>query len=235
VKDDVQKVAGQVAAEAHKRVKPETSVVFISDGDHRMRKPMLKALKASACPNLAPDKVPFIVDLIHALERLWSAAHALFGESHPEVEPWVTKQLGKLLQGRASTVAQTMRRQATYRKLTGNRRKKLDKAANYLLKYKNNMRYDVYLAKGYPIASGVIEGACKHVVKDRCERSDARWGLEGADALLKLRSIRLSGDWDAFWRFYRERDQNMRWEGLSWKNATSQPDLRLVQGGISSS
>jgi hypothetical protein len=66
------------------------------------------------------------------------------------------------------------------------------------------MKYDEYLAKGYPIGTGVVEAACGHLVKDRMEISGARWGIEGAEAILRLRSIVKSGDWDAYWNFYVE-------------------------------
>ena len=237
VRDEVQHVADEVVAETRKRLNGQSEVVFISDGDHRMREPMKKALATSADSGTPLPKVTFIIDLIHALERLWTAAHALFGEGKPEVEPWVSKQFERLLSGKASQVAQSMRREATRRKLRANRRKKLDQAAGYLRKYKNDMRYDQYLAKGYPIASGVIEGACKYLVKDRCECTGARWSVEGADALLKLRSIRLSGDWDDFWNYYVQQDQAKRWSQFIWKpiQKSSQPKLRLIHGGESSS
>lgn len=232
VKDEVRVVADQVVAEAERRLGEQSHVVFISDGDHRMRQPMLAALRDSTSSDLDPSKVTFIVDIVHALERLWSAAFGLFGEGSDEVEPWVDKQMIALLQGKAVQVAATMRRTATRLRLSGHRRKKVDRAAAYLRKYKHDMRYDEYLRLGFPIASGVVEGACKHVVKDRCERSGARWSLLGADALLKLRSVWLSGDWDAFWRFHVDQDQARRWSDVVLPTlAPSTPSLRLIKGG----
>ena len=77
-----------------------------------------------------------------------------------------------------------------------------DDCANYLLKYGPYLRYDQYLAAGLPIASGVIEGACRHLVKDRMDLTGARWGLKGAEAVLKLRSLRASSDFDEYWQFH---------------------------------
>lgn len=233
VRDEVQHVADEVVAETGKRINAQSDVVFIGDGDQRLRKPMKKALAMIADSGTSLPKVTFIIDIMHALERLWTAAHALFGEGKPEVEPWVSKQFERLLSGKPSGVAQIMRRQATKRKLRSNRRKKLDRAAKYLIKYKDDMRYDQYLAKGYPIASGVIEGGCKYLVKDRCERTGARWSVDGADALLKLRSIRLSGDWDAFWNYYCQQDQINRWNQFSWQpiDKSPQTNLTLIHGG----
>jgi hypothetical protein len=63
------------------------------------------------------------------------------------------------------------------------------------------MRYDEYLAAGYPIATGVIEGACRHIVKDRMERTGMRWKIPGAQAMLELRTIHINGDWETFQQF----------------------------------
>ena len=105
-----------------------------------------------------------------------------------------------------SHVAAGLRRSATRRGLEGSRRQAADKAANYLLKYKHMMRYDKYIAAGYPIATGVIEGACRHLIGDRMDLTGARWGLQGAEAVLKLRALRSSGDFDAYWRFHQKRE-----------------------------
>jgi hypothetical protein len=69
------------------------------------------------------------------------------------------------------------------------------------------MRYDTYLANGWPIASGSVEGACKNLIRDRFERSGMRWTPETAEALLQLRAAHLSGDLDAYWEFHVNRDQ----------------------------
>ena len=78
----------------------------------------------------------------------------------------------------------------------------IDDCADYLLKYRRYLRYDQYLAAGMPIATGVIEGACRHLIKDRMDITGACWGLEGAEAVLKLRSLRSSGDLDVYWTFH---------------------------------
>ncbi|MEE9393214.1 MAG: ISKra4 family transposase, partial [Planctomycetota bacterium] len=86
--------------------------------------------------------------------------------------------------------------------LKGTSRKAVDKCASYLLKYRSMIRYDECLKEGYPIASGVIEGACRHLIKDRLDITGARWSLDGAEAILRLRSLRASGDFDEYWRFH---------------------------------
>ena len=70
-----------------------------------------------------------------------------------------------------------------------------------MLGYRDALRDDL------PIATGVIEGACRFVVKDRMDRTGARWSLTGAEAVLRLRAIRASKDFDAYWAFHLEQDK----------------------------
>jgi hypothetical protein len=144
----------------------------------------------------------FVLDVVHVLEYLWSAAWCLFSKGDPAAEAWVTERLRRLLEGGVSSVAAGIRRSATKRDLAPDVRHAMDKCADYLLKYKAMLRYDEYLAAGMPIATGVIEGACRHLIKDRMDITGARWSLEGAEAVLRLRSLRSSGDFDAYWDFH---------------------------------
>jgi hypothetical protein len=156
-----------------------------------------------------------ILDVIHVLEYLWKAAWALYPEGSAEGEAWVTERLRRILQGQASGVAAGMRRSATRRGLSASKREPLDRCARYLLNHRAFLRYDRYLAKGFPIATGVVEGACRHLVKDRMDLTGARWRLPRAEAVLRLRSLRSSGDFDAYWRFHldqeRQRNHTLRY------------------------
>ena len=107
-----------------------------------------------------------------------------------------------ILQGKASTVAAAIRRKATCLGLEEDERANADRAADYLLNKAPYLDYPNALAKGWPIATGVIEGACRHLVKDRMDITGARWGLDGAEAVLKLRAMRANGDFDPYWRFH---------------------------------
>lgn len=147
-----------------------------------------------------------LLDIIHVAERLWKAAWCLFPKGEPAAEAWVSQRLLRLLEGKVSAVAAGMRRSATLRGLSKAQRKGIDECANYLLKYKRLLRYDLALARGYPIATGVIEGACRHLIKDRMDRTGARWGLEGGEAILRLRSVAKSGDMNEYWNFHRRRE-----------------------------
>ena len=150
--------------------------------------------------------ITLILDIIHAIEYVWKAAWALHAKSDPAAERWVLDKLRCLLDGKVSTVAAGIRRSATKRGLKGTKRKAVDKCADYLLNHKGMMRYNVYLAAGMPIGTGVIEGACRHLINDRMDVTGARWGLDGAEAVLKARALRICGDVDAYWDFHRSRE-----------------------------
>jgi hypothetical protein len=75
----------------------------------------------------------------------------------------------------------------------------LQKVITYLENHKHMMKYNEYLALGLPIATGVIEGACGSLVKDRVERSGMKWTHKGAQAVLNLRALKRNGDWDSYW------------------------------------
>lgn len=149
-------------------------------------------------------EITLVLDFIHVTEYLWSAAWEFHREGDPSAEEWVNKYLVNLLEGGASKVAAALRRTATMRKLE--RRTNIDKAATYFLNKKALMRYDEYLRDGLPIATGVIEGACRYLVKDRMDITGARWGLNGAEAILRLRSLWASGDLDGYWSFHEDRE-----------------------------
>lgn len=147
-----------------------------------------------------------ILDLIHVIEYLWKAAWALYAEGDAQAESWVSERLLEILRGRSSLVAAGMRRSATLRQLKAKTRQPLDQCADYLLKYRDYLRYDQYLEAGLPIATGVIEGACRYLVKDRLELTGARWRLRGAEAVLRLRSLRASGDFDDYWDYHLQQE-----------------------------
>jgi hypothetical protein len=143
-----------------------------------------------------------ILDLIHVIHYLWMAANALCGNDATRTETWVRIFLERLLTTRACYVAATIRCQATRMNLSDEDRTPVDKCCDYLLKYQDYLRYAQYLAEGFPIATGVIEGACRHLVQDRMGITGARWDVLGAEAVLRLRAIRCSGDWDEYWAFH---------------------------------
>jgi len=179
--------------------------------------------------------VTIVLDFIHVLQYLWKASTAFHAEAAPERENWVLERLGEVLRGKAIHVAAGMRRSATLRKLGKKKRAPVDKCADYLLTYKKYLRYDEYLRDGLPIASGVIEGACRHLVKDRMDLSGAHWSLLGAEAILRLRALKASGDFAKYWQFHEaqeyQRNHAERYQGNVPRQlrTPAPPKLRLVK------
>ena len=147
-------------------------------------------------------QVTIVCDFIHVLEYLWSAAWSFFHEADPAAEKWVCEKALAVLNGQASTVAAAIRRKATTLGLDPRTRHNADRCADYLLAKRDYLNYPQALAAGWPVATGIIEGACRHLVKDRLDLTGARWGLEGAEAILKLRALRSNGDFEQYWTFH---------------------------------
>ena len=150
--------------------------------------------------------ITIIIDFIHVLEYCWKAAWSFFDKGERAAEEWVADQARKILHGNARQVAAGIRRRATAYGYAGPERTGADEAARYLENKQQYLDYATALAKGWPIATGIIEGACRYLVKDRMDITGARWGLEGAEAILKLRALIANGDFDAYWRFHLRRE-----------------------------
>jgi hypothetical protein len=142
-----------------------------------------------------------ILDLMHVLPRVWEAAHVFHAENSREASAFVRDHLTQLLRGRTGQVIANWRRRGTRQRLAAAKRKKLRGLCAFLEKNKHRMRYDEYLRLGCPVATGVIEGACRHVIRDRMERAGMRWKIPGAQAMLNLRTIYTNGDWTVFQQF----------------------------------
>jgi len=142
-------------------------------------------------------EIVVVQDVVHVLEDLWKAAFALHPDDAEAREEWVMDRAGAVLQGKARDVAVGLRRAATRKQLDQGARKPVDTAADDIDNNRERLQYDRALAHGLPIATGVIEGACRHLVKDRMDITGARWGLDRAEAILKLRSLKTS---DSTWR-----------------------------------
>lgn len=143
-----------------------------------------------------------ILDLLHVTPRLWVAAHLFYPEKSRAAEQFVRERVHKVLEGQVKLVVRGLREMGTKRGLTGSKKATLESVCAFFENNYERMRYDEYLAKGYPIATGVIEGACHHLVKDRMERAGMHWTRPGAQAMLDVRSIAVNGDWDAYQQYY---------------------------------
>lgn len=170
--------------------------VGLVDGNNHQ----IKVLRAEA--RRRGVEISILVDVVHVLEYLWGAAWCFFDEGDPNAESWVKEKALAVLDGRAGVVAGAIGRKATMLGLAAKARRKADECARYLKNKAPYLDYPSALAAGWPIATGVIEGACRHLMRDRFDITGARWSLEGAEAMLKLRALRANGDWPAYWRHH---------------------------------
>jgi hypothetical protein len=141
------------------------------------------------------------------LERLWLAAYCFHPERSAAAAEFVSHYLRMLLQGKVGYVIGSLRRMRDHKGLTGAKRKTLQAVITYYDNNRQHMKYDEYLAAGYPIGSGVAEGACRHLVKDRMERTGMRWTVPGAQAMLHLRALHINGSWDEYINYHIETEQ----------------------------
>jgi hypothetical protein len=141
-----------------------------------------------------------ILDIIHVSVYIWRAAK-VFHTHKEHQEAFAHERMLRILRGEVSGVVKGLRRMATEHELRGTPRKEITTVCNYFEKNAHRMRYDEYLKAGYPIASGVIEGACRHIIKDRMEQGGMRWRLVGAEAMLNVRAVNASSEWEEFGRW----------------------------------
>ena len=194
----------KTAAQEMKRCDPDGTKrhVAVCDGERGLQCKLAKVL-----PGVV-GAVLIILDFIHVLEKLWRVAYLFHAEGSDEAKAWVRKQALRILQGKVSQVIKGIRHSATERGLSRAKRQEMEKVLAYYRRNRGRMRYDVYLREGLPIASGAGEGACNNLGKDRMERSGMRWTWAGAEAMLKMRAVCRSGDYEEYWDFHREQEQH---------------------------
>jgi hypothetical protein len=184
-------VFGHLAHDVALRRKPKQILVHLCDGQ--------TSLEADRKEYLPGDKkTTDVLDLLHVNPRLWEAAHLFHSEGSDEATAFVRERMLLVLQGKTKEVIDELRSKGAERGLRGARAARLRKLCKFMEKNLHRMQYAKYLRAGYPIATGVIEGACRHVIKDRMERAGMRWKVPGAEAMLELRAIHTNGDWDEF-------------------------------------
>jgi hypothetical protein len=212
VVDDAATVVSQIFDEADRRDPQHTRTwIALVDGNNHQ----IDRIKAEA--KRRELTVTILIDFIHVIEYVWKAAWCLHPEGDPAAETWVHRHLLSILDGKASRVAATIRAAATRAGLAPTKRAGIDTCADYLLRKAPYLDYPTALASGWPIATGVIEGACRHLVKDRMDITGARWGLHGAETVLKLRAITANHDLDDYWAYHlnqeRQRIHESRYSG----------------------
>jgi hypothetical protein len=202
VVEDAAAVVGQLFEEAQRRDPSHTRewVALVDGNNHQIER-----IQTEACSRGA--QVAIVIDFVHVLEYLWKAAWSLHKEGDPAAEEWVHHQALKILQGKATRVAGQIRRQASNAGLSPPKRAGADVCATYLTNKATHLDYPTALTNGWPIATGVIEGACRHLVKDRMDLTGARWGLDGAEAILKIRALRSNDDFEEYWRYHLAQEQ----------------------------
>lgn len=195
------------------RTKPQVMELIKADAERRdpqHRKPLVILLDgALGLWRLAPQlfkpwkRVTCVLDIMHVVGYLWSAANALFGEQSQAGKHWVQQKLTAILRGRVGDVIGGLRQILTKQRLRKSVRETLAKVITFFHNHRRWMQYDAYLAAGLPVGTGVVESACGSVVKHRMEGEGKRWSLEGAEAILTLRSLKKSHDNDLrdYWRF----------------------------------
>ena len=198
---------------AHQIQKRQTQiqkpVIFLSDGERRLRKLQEKHL---------PQAVS-ILDLWHVMEYLWKAAHVFHKEGSQQAEDFVTHRLEMLLNGKVTYVRAGLKQMMTKHRLKAKKKKTLQSVLTYFGNNHPYMHYDIYIAKGYAIGSGVAEGTCRHLVKDRLERTGMRWTVEGAQAILDMRSAYLNDEWDDLWVHYTDAERKRLYGNLNFENS----------------
>lgn len=201
VEKDTRQVIAEAFDQAERRdpARERTWIALVDGNNHQIQR-----IRAEA--EARGIQVTIVVDFVHVIEYIWGAAWSFFPEGDPGAEAWVGGMMRAVLDGHASRVAGAIRRKATYAKLPDSKRAGADRAADYLLAKAPYLDYPTALASGWPIATGVIEGACRHLIMDRMDITGARWGLDGAEAVLRLRALCTNGDFDTYWRFHLQRE-----------------------------
>ena len=166
-------------------------VICVMDGDRALWK-LAAALG---------DHVLCVLDIFHVLQRLWQAAHCFYPEGSKQAAAFVTERLERILCGEIGRVIGGIKQMGTKANLRGSTARQLATVIGYLQRNRSLMPYDECLAHGYPIGSGVVEGACRHLVKDRMELTGMRWRIHGAQSMLNLRSVLLNDDWQTFHKY----------------------------------
>jgi hypothetical protein len=189
--------------EAHRRdPDAQRCWLILVDGDSRQ----IEVIRRHAAHR--NRKIHILLDFVHVLEYLWKAARGFYTDGDQHAETWVAGHARAVLAGEATGVAAQISTQAHTAGLDGTNRKLTDTAIGYLTSKADLLDYATALHRGWPIATGVIEGACRHLVKDRMDITGARWSLATAEAVLTLRAVAANGDLDQYWTYHQTQEHH---------------------------
>jgi hypothetical protein len=183
-----------------------TWVVLVDGAEHQLALVRAEAARRGVT-------IHVIIDIIHVLEYIWGAAWSLHPAGDPAAEDWVAVKALAVLAGDSERAAAEITAEADAAGLEGSRRSGADACVRYLRNKREFLHYDRALDAGWPIATGVIEGACRHLIADRLDIGGARWGLDGAEAVLTLRAVISNGDFQEYWRFHLAREHQRLYPG----------------------
>ena len=225
ITDDIPAMIGKAFDEADRRDPDRTRQrVFLVDGNKQQITAIGDHAKARGL------KVPVLIDYIHVSGYIGKAAAALHPGDPVAAGQWADGQLLRVLHGRAKAVAATLASVAARTRANPRTRHldltDMDRAVTYLTNNREHMRYDKALEKGWPIATGMIEGACRFVIEDRFGITGARWSPDGAEDILKLRAVVVNGDLEDYMNYYKKRYLEER--HLARYDPASIPDLGLA-------
>ncbi|WUU35860.1 ISKra4 family transposase [Streptomyces sp. NBC_00659] len=179
-------------------------VVLIDGATHQRELIQAKAARRNAT-------VHVVLDIVHVIEKLWAAARCFHTATDPATEDWVGAKAARILAGAAPGAAHNIRAEADRCHLTDDQRTAADKACRYLENNADFVHYDQALAAGWPIASGAVEGAARHLIADRLDITGSRWTVPGAEAVLTLRTVISNGDFPDYWIFHaRQEHERLR-------------------------
>ena len=183
-----------------------TWVVLVDGAEHQ-----LDLIRAEAARRAVT--IHIVIDLIHVLEYIWKASWSLHDTGDPAAEDWVAVKALAVLAGDSARAPEEITAEASAASLPASRRTGADSCVRYLNARHEYLRYDQALAEGWPIATGVIEGACRHLIADRLDIGGARWGLDGAEAVLTLRAVISNGDFEEYWSYHLAREHQRLYPG----------------------
>jgi Transposase len=195
-------------AEARDRQHKRTWVVLVDGAEHQLGLIRAEVARRGAA-------VHIVIDLIHVLEYIWKAAWSLHPAGDPAAEDWVAVKALAVLAGDSARAAAGITAEADAAGLTAAQRAGAGACVRYLTSKQEFLCYDQALAAGWPIATGVIEGACRHLIGDRLDITGARWGLQGAEAVLTLRAVISNGDFEDYWRYHLTREHQRLYPGTA--------------------
>jgi hypothetical protein len=170
----------------------------------------------------------FVLDIFHVLEHLAKAAHCFHEENSKEARRFVTERLRMLLLGKAGRVIGGLKQMLTKHDLSNSKKYSLNQVIGYLERNRKHMRYEICLAQGYPIGSGVIEGACRNLINDRLELTGMSWMPQGAESIMRLRAVHINHDWESFWK-HRRQHERRRLYGIDRRKSPEIRDQELMR------